>query len=265
MTVDEFFARLWQQYCAITPQAERIHRLFEQLDGHVFNDHVAFRTFAESPIDITALEPVIIQLGYQRDQEYHFPEKKLRAYSYLPDNPGHPRIFLSELRWREFSKLFESEVSALIRQIPPDSACSPEVFWHGTLWSMPGKHTFEILEKESEYAAWLSVWGLQANHFTVSVSHLTQTGTLQKVVELMHQHGIKLNESGGIIKGSPGELLEQASTMADSMTINFADGPGKVPSCYYEFARRYPTPNGALYQGFIAASADKIFESTHRS
>jgi hypothetical protein len=37
-----------------------------------------------------------------------------------------------------------------------------------------------------------------------------------------------------------------------------------VPACYYEFARRYPIANGELYQGFIAASADKIFESTNR-
>ena len=36
----------------------------------------------------------------------------------------------------------------------------------------------------------------------------------------------------------------------------------RVPSCYYEFARRYPLPSGELFQGFVPASADKIFEST---
>ncbi len=32
---------------------------------------------------------------------------------------------------------------------------------------------------------------------------------------------------------------------------------------FYEFAKRYPTANGKLYQGFVAASADKFFESTN--
>jgi len=55
--------------------------------------------------------------------------------------------------------------------------------------------------EESEYAAWLSVLGLRANHFTIK-------------------------------------------------------------SCYYEFARRYPDRKGLLFQGFVSASVDKIFEST---
>jgi hypothetical protein len=38
----------------------------------------------------------------------------------------------------------------------------------------------------------------------------------------------------------------------------------EIPTCYYEFARRYPLADGRLYQGFVAASADRIFESTHR-
>ncbi|MGB6140662.1 MAG: DUF1338 domain-containing protein, partial [Pseudoalteromonas rhizosphaerae] len=36
-----------------------------------------------------------------------------------------------------------------------------------------------------------------------------------------------------------------------------------VPSCFYEFALRYAKPDGELYTGFVAASADKIFESTN--
>jgi len=36
-----------------------------------------------------------------------------------------------------------------------------------------------------------------------------------------------------------------------------------VPTCYYEFAKRYPGPDGKLFPGFVAASADKIFESTY--
>ena len=36
----------------------------------------------------------------------------------------------------------------------------------------------------------------------------------------------------------------------------------RIPSCYYEFARRYPLPSGEVFQGFVPESADTIFEST---
>jgi len=44
--------------------------------------------------------------------------------------------------------------------------------------------------------------------------------------------------------------------------VTFSDTEHTIPGCFYEFAKRYPQSNGSLYQGFIAASADKIFEST---
>ena len=50
--------------------------------------------------------------------------------------------------------------------------------------------------------------------------------------------------------------------MADKIDVNFTDGQHQIPGCYYEFARRYAGADGEIYQGFIAASADKIFEST---
>ena len=71
-----------------------------------------------------------------------------------------------------------------------------------------------------------------------------------------------LNDAGGAIKGTPAEHLEQSSTRADSIEVAFADGRARIPSVYYEFARRYPLPSGELFHGFVPASADKIFEST---
>ena len=51
--------------------------------------------------------------------------------------------------------------------------------------------------------------------------------------------------------------------MADNQDVTFSDETLEIPSCFYEFAQRYPLPNGELYQGFVEASADKIFESTN--
>ena len=41
-------------------------------------------------------------------------------------------------------------------------------------------------------------------------------------------------------------------------------GAHSIPCCYYEFAKRYTQADGKLFRGFVAQSADKIFESTKR-
>jgi hypothetical protein len=46
--------------------------------------------------------------------------------------------------------------------------------------------------------------------------------------------------------------------------LKIVEGLKEIPGCYYEFAKRYPDADGKLYSGFIAKSADKIFESTDR-
>ena len=118
------------------------------------------------------------------------------------------------------------------------------------------------LSKESEYAAWLSAHGYGANHFTVSVNQLDRFDTVKGVNDHLRESGFAINESGGEVKGSPEVLLEQSSTMADRVAVDFSDGQHVVPGGFYEFALRYAMNNGELYQGFVAASADKIFEST---
>ena len=79
----------------------------------------------------------------------------------------------------------------------------------------------------------------------------------------MKAGGFTLNSVGGEIKGSAEVKLEQSSTMADHADVAFSDKTMTIPSCFYEFALRYPLANGELYTGFVAASADKIFESTN--
>ena len=118
------------------------------------------------------------------------------------------------------------------------------------------------LRSESEYAAWVYVYGFRANHFTVSINALKKYDTIEKVNQLLKDNGFLLNDAGGEIKGTPSELLEQSSTRAGILPVTFQEGIFEIPSCYYEFARRYPDSAGKLYSGFIAKSADKIFEST---
>ena len=87
--------------------------------------------------------------------------------------------------------------------------------------------------------------------------------SLAEVNQKLKENQFTLNTSGGEIKGGASVFLAQSSTMADKKMVDFKDISIEIPSCFYEFAQRYALPNGELYQGFVAASADKIFESTN--
>lgn len=263
MDVNEFFKHLWADYVAMTPQAQRIRAAFEDAGERVVNDHVAFRTLALEPIGLKALEPHLLAVGYMPYEPYDFAAKKLSAYGYLPPNPELPRVFVSELRVNELSHEAETILRRLASQVDPAKVADPSVLWSGRLWDPVTWDEYQTLQAESEYAAWVASIGIRPNHFTIGVNFLEKHDEVEDVLKVVEGLGYAVNDSGGRVKGSSEVLLEQASTLADRMPIEFAGGEThEVPTCYYEFAKRYPTESGELYPGFIAASADKIFEST---
>jgi Domain of unknown function (DUF1338) len=254
-----FFDNLWKDYVKITPQAEKIHQLFKKNYGIVINDHVAFRTFNLSPISVGELEHFFIQMGYVVDRDYEFLEKKLYARSYVHKDESIPMIFFSQLLTDQLSDKSQNIITKLVNQINEDCITDSDFMYSGTWWEMPSYEDYLTLLQESEYAAWLSVMGMRANHFTVRVESIVNA------LDLVEKNNFKLNISGGRIKGSPDVLLEQGSTMADSTLVTFKGGVKKtVPTCYYEFAKRYIGSDGKMYRGFVTSSADKIFESTNK-
>lgn len=265
MNTTEFFQQLWADYTTLTPQAASIHELFCDDNYTPRNDHVAFRTFNISPINLLALEVHLLRMGYRRYEAYQFEEKKLEAWSYSHVSGQAPRVFLSQLQVEKLSKPAQDIIQGLVKQVEPAQVGEPQVFWSGRLWSPPSWETYNQLLAESEYAAWLSIFGLRANHFTISINHLPEEPDIQTVVNRLIQAGYNLNTAGGVIKGTPADLLQQASTLAEIRPVTFAGGDTHpIPSCYYEFALRHPDASGQLYDGFVAASADRIFESTHQ-
>ena len=88
--------------------------------------------------------------------------------------------------------------------------------------------------------------------------------TIEEVNDYLKLSGFELNTSGGEIKGNESVCLKQSSTMANLTDWQFSDRMMEIRTCFYEFAERFVNPEtGKLYQGFVAASADKIFESTN--
>lgn len=259
----DLFKRLWNQYTELTPSAAKIHQLFTAKGENILNDHIAIRTYNDPRINVEVLSQAFLNLGYEANGSYHFEQKKLNAVHFEnPNDPSAPKIFISELLLENFSEDLQNTVKSCIDKIDPEDLKSEEILLKGRLWGDISFATYDKLRLESEYAAWLYVYGFCANHFTVNVNALKHFNNLEEVNRFLEQNGFTLNSSGGKIKGTPEQLLEQSSILGDMRETQFTDGLHKIPSCYYEFALRYPMENGELYQGFIASSADKIFEST---
>ncbi len=265
MKVTDLLNPMWKDYCDLNPKAKKIFEMFQAEGEIVLNDHIALRTFRHPKLGIESMAQIFKKLGYIEKQDYHFKVKKLYAKHYEHEgDPRQPKIFISELILDQFSSELQSVINSIVDQIPEEKIRSPEFSYSGRSWDL-SYNQFEKLSSESEYAGWVASIGFRPNHFTVFVNEMKKFNTIQKVNEFLESRGYILNSSGGKIKGNAEEFLEQSSTMAETVSVQFDEGQFKVPGCYYEFAKRYPQNNGKLYQGFVAASADKIFESTNRT
>ncbi|MEZ9523348.1 DUF1338 domain-containing protein [Enterovibrio norvegicus] len=261
--VHALFDALWQDYTTrLCPSAAKVHTLLEE-GTPLLNDHIALRTFALPKVGLDRLAAPFIAIGYEPKGEYHFESKKLYAHHYEHPNPEAPKVFISELLVGQCSTELQTAVRGLVDQVDDDAMKDPSFLYSGRPWSLDSK-TYEMLAAESEYAGWLAAHGFGANHFTVSVNQLSTLDEVKAVNDLLRQSGFAINESGGEVKGDPQVCLEQSSTMADKVSVSFSDGERDIPGGFYEFAKRYALADGNLYQGFVEASADKIFESTDK-
>ena len=262
-TLPHLLDLLWKDYVETNPPAQHIYNLFTSKGEKVINDHVAFRTYNHPRIDVNILGKVFTNLGYEEKGEYHFEKKKLFAKHIEHQDPEMPLIFISQLKVEEFDTKTRKIIDAIIDQIPEDFTMDSSFIFGGRPWDI-SYNEYQTLKEVSEYAAWMAAFGFRVNHFTISINHLTNFQGIQIVNHFLKEHGFQLNVAGGEVKGTPEELLEQSSTIAYNKEISFSDGNHVIPACYYEFALRYPKPDGHLFRSFIAGSADKIFESTNK-
>lgn len=263
MKSQEIFDKLWYDYTAQNPEALKIFNSFTAAGETVQNDHIAFRTFDHPRVNVDVLARPFLLAGYVQKGYYIFEDKHLTAKHFeLPGQTGAPRVFISQLMLENFSSKLREVVERCISLIPDEKVFGNDLIFSGNLWQPLSYQTYNMLRDESEYAAWMYVFGYCANHFTVSINALSKLNSIEKVNQFLRDNGFTLNTAGGEIKGTAAELLEQSSTKAGIVNIQFEEGIFEIPACYYEFARRYPDANGQIYNGFIAKSADKIFEST---
>lgn len=257
-------------------------------ESDVENDHIAFRTMGVPHLGIASLEKVFLHYGYERRDRYDFAEKKLNALWYAPPAPRFPRIFISELRVEELSpeasrlvhKYTDHVTTDHVDALDLDEAGSVVAFLHAPLWPAPTWSDYRRLLDKSEYAAWVVYNRYYLNHFTISVHNLpAPANTVEGFNRFLEANGFTLNDSGGKAKTSPDGKLVQSSTVAAMVEAEFDDGRGgvdrrSIAGSYVEFAERRVldeyedlAPGRARREhrreGFEAANADRIFESTY--
>ncbi len=262
--INNWLKKMWLDYCKMNPQSQAIEELLVKKGEIIINDHIALRTFNHPSMNIKVFQKLIEKLGYKEKEHYEFVEKKLHAVHFEHSNEILPKIFVSELLVEKCSGLIQETVTNLAQSVTPEFTSNIDFMMKGRPWEM-SYQVYEKIAKESEYASWLSAHGFRPNHFTVAIHFLKTFNDIRKINSLLQENNFKLNQSGGVIKGSISEFLEQSSTMAGEIPVQFNEGVYNIPGCYYEFAQRYKMPNGKLFHGFVAKSADKIFESTNKN
>ncbi|MEM6431891.1 MAG: DUF1338 domain-containing protein [Deinococcota bacterium] len=250
------------------------------------NDHIAFRTMGVDNLGIASLEKIFLHHGYSRRDRYDFASKKLNAYWYSPPSPELPRIFISELRVSDLPDNIQTLIHAYTDEVTSDpvdaldldDVTAVDSFLHSGLWRLPTLADYETLAAASEYAAWVIYNRYYLNHFTVTIHNLPEGyNTIATFNDFLEARGFKLNDAGGKIKTSNDGKLIQSSTVAEMITATFAGGDSKeISGSYVEFAERRPLAGfediatseltrDMRREGFEAANADKIFESTYSS
>lgn len=262
-SLNQILEMMWQNYLKLNPDAQKIYHLFAKRNPQLINDHIALRTFDLPQIDIHQIADPFIKRGYVAAEEYHFPHKKLFAQHFLHPDPTQPKLFISQLLTGQFSTSLQETVRQFSAHIDSSKSQQSGFSYSGRHWPISFQ-TYQQLERESDYAAWVYAMGFQPNHFTLLINALKSHPNLSAVNRFLLAQGFELNDNGGLIKGGPSALLAQSSTRANLIPVEFEEGIQRIPGCYYEFAYRYPQADGTLFHGFVAESADKIFQSTDR-
>lgn len=251
---------------------------------NIENDHIAFRTMGVANLGVQSFEKIFLHYGYEKRDHYFFEGKKLDAWWYSPPRETDPRIFVSELRVNDLSeesqriiRSYTDEVTSdPVDALDLDNGAEVDAFLHQPLWRTPTVADYKSLLLESEYAAWVIYNRYYLNHFTISVHNLPEGyNTVAAFNEFLEKNGIRLNTSGGKIKISPDGGLLQSATIAEMINAKFANNEHlEISGSYVEFAERKILPQFQNIppaeitrrhrrDGFEAANADKIFESTY--
>ncbi|MDA1051782.1 MAG: DUF1338 domain-containing protein [Planctomycetota bacterium] len=289
----ELFDRLWDRYRRRVAYVATYERIVQDAGARFFNDHIAFRTFANQcpTTGIASLSRLFEALDYRPAGVYDFPDKHLNAIHYQHTHPEFPKLFVSELKtWelsdgsqREIEDVLDSHRPAVSRETlaslaalneasPDKSSLLDELVAQveSLPWDVPPREAVEKLNRESQYAAWVLVHGYNVNHFTSLVnSHGVEAlNSLENTIDALAAAGVPMKAE---IEGEPGSKLRQSATQAVTIDVAVMDQgrPTTMPwsYAYFELAERNPVVDSSTgelvrFEGFLGPQATNLFEMT---
>ncbi|BBG94200.1 hypothetical protein Prudu_002425 [Prunus dulcis] len=251
----EVLASMEAVYLSRNPTAKAVLELVGSVaDDQICYDHFAFRTFGVNGYGIDSMAKFFLDFGVPTS----------RGGSGV--NGPLPRVFVSELLVDQMSPQTQDIIKKYTGISGSGNKHAALASALGSLtWEKPLHSEFQQLARESEYAAWTLVNGYALNHATISTHQLkSRLRDIKNLNQFIEKNGFKLNSEGGTLKVSPDGLLQQSSTVADSIHFQFSDGlTESVPCSYIEFAERLVKEHHRR-DGFEVGNADKIFESTSK-
>ena len=292
----KLFDRLWEQYRERVSFVRDYEQVVHAAGATFVNDHIAFRTFAaaEPLIGIASLSRMFEALGYLPAGLYNFPDKHLNAIHYQHANGDLPKLFISELKVWELSAAAQEQIGGLVQshRAPVSAKTLQDLALldesdrqHDELlgavveqvqvlpWSAPDKATVESLNRESQYAAWVSVHGYNVNHFTSLInSHEVEAlNDIEKTIAALSAAGVPMKPE---IEGDPGSKLRQSATQAAVINVEVSEA-GRASTmpwtyAYFELAERGnvsdpETGQKSRFEGFLGPQATQLFEMTRKA
>lgn len=289
---------LWQNYRAQSPQLQRIE---SKLAGSpVTLDHFAIIDLPGPHTGIPQLTSVLSLFGFSVRGRSYLADKQ-NDFSWLaeidsehsPATSVLPQIVVADFRLDEMpitvrqiiEKYSAQAAPAPIKQLEVlqarieqqeqaainDMVSLAQQYLTGRDWPLPTVAEYETVKKFNELLAWVLIHGRKPNHFTLSIHLMSQFKQLTDFLDLVESEiCLPLNRDGGLIKGSAGTGIEQASTIGDTTTLMLADGKIELTTNFVEFVWRHPVkPDGNpvywddYFTGFVAAHADYVIESLY--
>ncbi|MCB9872560.1 MAG: DUF1338 domain-containing protein [Planctomycetaceae bacterium] len=289
----ELFDRLWDRYRRRVAYVATYERIVQDAGARFFNDHIAFRTFANQrpATGISSLSRVFEALDYRPAGVYDFPDKHLNAIHYQHPHPEFPKLFISELKSWELSDATRGIIEHVVKSHRPavssetlrslatldEKSSDPSSLLDELVaqveslpWELPTREAVETLNRESQYAAWVLVHGYNVNHFTSLVnSHgVDSLRSLEQTIDALAAAGVPMKAE---IEGEPGSKLRQSATEAVKIDVEITD-QGQASTmpwtyAYFELAERNrvvdpDTGETVRFEGFLGPQATNLFEMT---
>ena len=290
----ELLDSLWDRYRNRVSYAAVYESLVQEAGGTFLNDHIAFRTIAsqQPATGIISIARIAEALGYRGAGWYQFEDQHLSAAHFQHPNAQFPKLFISELRAWELTAVargaivrtlssyrgpLPEEVLAALTALAIPDATAPAglreqlvAYFTELPWELPEQSDVELLNRESQYGAWVLVHGFNVNHFTALVNAQGVAGLadIEKTVGALQRAGVPMKAQ---IEGEPGSRLRQTATEAvvTDVPVKNQGRPANVPwpYAYFEIAERGQitdpaTGTSTRFEGFLGAQAANLFQMT---